>query len=421
MTAQPVGYGALLRHNKQFRRLWYGQVVSQLGDWFDLIALYALLPRLTGSEQSVGFLLLAQSLPSTIVGFWAGVLVDRLPRKAVLIATDLGRGLLVLPLIFVQSGSLVWLVYLLVALKFILTAFFEPARTAVIPSVTSRDELVAANAIGGATWSAMLAIGAALGGVAAGVLGIQAAFVIDALTFLVSAAIIATVEIPERHLHGGPRQSGLHDLHEGFSYLAAHRDVAIYALIKALWSIGGGVLVLLTIFGRRVFPAGDDGALSIGLLYTARGIGAGIGPVLAQRLGGASVQFLRRAIAVSFVVSAVGYGLFAGAPSLLPAMAAVIVAHMGGSTEWVYSTALLQMRVPARLQGRVFAVEMALLTLTTALSSYAVSVLADVGWAPRTLALLGAGSFLLPGIPLLFVLWRAPREAVPLHEQEAVA
>ena len=117
MFSQSIGYAALLRHNRAFRRLWYGQVVSQLGDWFDSIALYALLLRLTGSGQAIGALLVAQFLPSTVVGLWSGVIVDRLPRKLVLIATDLGRALLVLLYLLVRDADHVWIIYAVMVLK----------------------------------------------------------------------------------------------------------------------------------------------------------------------------------------------------------------------------------------------------------------------------------------------------------------
>src|SRR5262245_32588029 len=116
MSSQPIGYIALLRRNRSFRRLWYGQVVSQLGDWFDSIALYALLLRLTGSGQAVGALLVAQFLPSTIVGLWSGVVVDRLPRKLVMIVADLGRALLVLLYLLVRDVDHIWIIYVVMVL-----------------------------------------------------------------------------------------------------------------------------------------------------------------------------------------------------------------------------------------------------------------------------------------------------------------
>lgn len=403
MAAQSVGYVELLRGNTPFRRLWYGQIVSQLGDWFDSIALYALLPRLTGSDQSVGLLLLAQFLPTALIGPWAGVVVDRLPRKLVMIGTDVGRALLVLLLLFVRDASLVWLVYLVVVLKFTLSAFFEPARTAIIPAVTRREELVAANAIGGATWSAMLAIGAALGGVVAGTFGTDAAFVIDAASFMLSAALIWGVRVTERHREGAVESNQLQDLRAGFAYMASDRDVFVYTIVKGLWSISGGILVVLTLFGREAFPLGVDAALSIGLLYAARGVGAGIGPLVIQRFGDDSPAFLRRMLGPSFLITALGYMLAAFAPNLPLAALAVMIAHCGGSTQWVYSTALLQMRVPDRFQGRIFAIELALLTLTTGVSSYATSLLADLGWSPTSLALLMAALFVPTGA---WLAWR---------------
>src|SRR6476620_5341592 len=138
MCMEPVGYVALIRRNQPFRRLWYGQVVSQLGDWFDSIALYALLLRLTGSGQAVGALLVAQFLPSTVVGLWSGVIIDRLPRKALMIGADIGRALLVLLYLLVRDADHIWLIYVVMVLKVSLSSFFEPARSAAIPSVTSR-------------------------------------------------------------------------------------------------------------------------------------------------------------------------------------------------------------------------------------------------------------------------------------------
>ncbi|MFO7167135.1 MAG: MFS transporter [Chloroflexota bacterium] len=409
MSAHSIGYVALLRSNRPFRHLWYGQIVSQLGDWFNSIALYTLLLRLTGSGQAVGLLLVAELLPATLVGPWAGVLVDRLPRKHLMVLADVGRALLALLFLLVRDVGDIWIVYLVTVLKVVLAALFEPARSAVIPAVTTREELVPANAISGATWSAMLAIGAALGGLVAGTLGTDAAFVIDAASFLLSGVIIWRIPIREEHLGARPTTSGVQELAEGVAYLRSRRDVALYALAKALWSLGGGVLVLLTLFGRQIFPVGADGALSIGLLYAARGVGAAIGPLLAQRLGGASQTFLRRMIGPSILCSALGYLLMSAAPSLWLAALAVMLAHMGGSTQWVFSTVLLQLNVPNRLLGRVFAAELALLTLATAASSYVTGVAADAGWEPRALAVALALVFVPPGLLLLLALWRRPR------------
>ncbi len=194
-----------------------------------------------------------------------------------------------------------------------------------------------------------------------------------------------------------------------------------WPLTKTLWSLGGGILLLLTVFGRRVFPLGVDGALSIGLLYAARGVGAGIGPLIAWRLGGDGQTFLRRAIGPAFFFTALGYMVVSGSPNLLIALLGVLFAHIGGSIQWVFSTALLQINVPNRLQGRVFAVEGALLTLASAISSYSAGFASDVGWSPRTLALALASVFIPTGLLLLGLLWRAPEQRAEQAEPELAA
>ncbi|MBP1465012.1 MFS transporter [Candidatus Chloroploca sp. M-50] len=412
-----VGYLELLQRNKQFRRLWYGQIVSQLGDWLDSIALFILLLNLTGSGEALGLLLLAEFLPGALVSPLAGVVIDRLPRKLVLIASDLGRAAMVLLLLLVNSPAELWLIYVAVVLKVSMAAFFEPARSAILPSLCTREELVTANAISGATWSAMLAIGAALGGLVAATLGVRAAFLLDAASFLLSAAIIATVQVRPSERSGADQASRGRsvwalagqaggELLDGVRYVVRHREVFWLTVTKALWSIGGGVLLLLTLLGREVFPLGRDGALSIGLLYAARGLGTGIGPLLALRLGGDGQRFLRRAIVMGFFVTAAGYLALSAMPTLALAALAVLFAHLGGSVQWVFSTALLQTKVPDQLLGRVFATEYAALTLTTALSAYLTGVIADQGVSPWALSLGLGGVFLVTGTIIGLALWR---------------
>jgi MFS family permease len=418
IMSSTVGYLTFLRTNRNFRRLWYGQIVSQLGDWFASVALFALTLRLTGSGQAVGLLFVAEFLPGALVGPFAGVLIDRLPRKLVMIASDIGRALLVLGLLFVREPADIWIVYVAVVGKVAMSAFFEPARSAILPSVVSRDDLVIANTISGATWSAVLALGAALGGLVAGLLGAEAAFIIDAASFLLSAVLIATVRTNEPTTDHRPQQKNTdvvsgrsslvaftRELGDGLRYIANRRDVALYTFTKALWSLGGGILLLLTLFGKQVVPLGQDGAISIGLLYAARGVGTAIGPIIAQRVFGSSVQVMQRWLGPAFLLTTAGYLLLSISPSLPLAMIAIAIGHTGGSIQWVYSTALLQLNVEDRLRGRVFAIEYASLMLATALSSYLTGIASDNGLAPRTLSVVLALIFVLPGIFLAVQLW----------------
>src|SRR5579862_947991 len=183
-------YVRLLRANANFRRLWSAQVVSEIGDWFYTLAIYNLLLQLTGRAGSVALALVLQVLPQTFIGPTAGVVNDRLRRKHVMIASDIGRMVIVFCMLFIRSKKMVWLIYPLLMAETLLAAFFEPARNAVIPNVVEREDIVVANTMASTTWSVNLMLGATLGGLIAAFLGRDVVFLLNALSFLVSAGLI---------------------------------------------------------------------------------------------------------------------------------------------------------------------------------------------------------------------------------------
>jgi len=194
-----ASYVRLIRVNKNLRRLWLAQIVSEIGDWLYTLSIYTLLLQLTGNAASVALALVLQVLPQTFVGPTAGVVNDRLKRKHVMIAADLIRFAVVLAMMFVRSRSMVWLIYPLLVAETSMTAFFEPARSAVIPNIADAGEVLVANTLSSATWSVNLMIGAALGGVVAALFGRNVAFILNALSFLASAALIAGMHFEEPH------------------------------------------------------------------------------------------------------------------------------------------------------------------------------------------------------------------------------
>jgi predicted MFS family arabinose efflux permease len=399
----PSGYLELLRSNRNFRHLWLGQVVSQLGDWFDTIALYTLVLTLTGSGRAIGLVLVARFLPSFIVGPLSGVVADRFNRRTVMIASDLLRAVVVLGFLLVRRPDQMWLVYVLTVLQLVFSTFFEPAKTAAIPSIVAPRELVAANAVSSVTWSAMLTLGAAIGGVVAGRFGTDAAFVLDSLTYLASAALVASVRLPKRAARPKSpltvgRALGITDTLEGARYVAKRRRVFALLMVKPAWGVGGGILALLAVFGEKIFPVGGRAATGIGVLYAARGIGTAIGPLVVRRIAGESRRRMQAAIGIAFIVGGVFYVAFGHATDFALALVVLLIAHMGGSVLWVYSTVLLQQTVEDRFRGRVFAAEMALVTLTMAASNYATGEMLDrFQLSPRTVTV-GIGIFfLIPG------------------------
>src|ERR1700727_2538736 len=166
-----LSYWRLLRGNRNFRRLWLAQIVSEIGDWFYTLSIYTLLLQFTGRASSVALALILQVLPQTLVGPAAGVINDRLRRKHVMIAADVVRIGIVLAMLFVRSRSMVWLVYPLLLGETLMAAFFEPARNSVIPNIAAPGEVLVANTLSSATWSVNLLVGAALGGVVAAFFG----------------------------------------------------------------------------------------------------------------------------------------------------------------------------------------------------------------------------------------------------------
>jgi MFS family permease len=404
---RPVGYGELLRTNSRFRLLWLGQVVSQMGDWFDTIAVYTIVLHLTGSGRAVALIMVARFLPSVVMGPLSGVVADRFSRRTIMITADLLRALVVLGFLLVRRPDQMWLVYLLTVLQLAFSAFFEPAKTAAVPSIVSDRELLPANAIASVTWSAMLTLGAALGGLVAGWFGTNAAFVLDSLTFIASAGLIASVSFPKRPPRAKAKLTvakalGITDTIEGARYVKHRPRVFAYLMVKPAWGMGGGILTLLAVFGERVFPVAGKTATGIGVLFTARGIGTAIGPIVARRWAGETRKQMQNAIGIGFLIGGAFYIAFAVSRSFALALLFLAIAHTGGSILWVFSTVLLQQSVEDQFRGRVFAAELALLTLTMAASNYLVGELMDrFGFSPRVVTV-GVGTFfLLPGLVLL--------------------
>ncbi len=403
-TPQPAGYIEVLRNNKGFRHLWLGQVVSQMGDWFNTIALYTIILNLTGSGRDIGLLMVARFLPSFVFGSLSGVLADRFSRRSIMIVSDLLRALVVLGFLFVRRADQLWILYVLTVAQLALSTFFEPAKTAAIPSIVSDRELVAANAISSVTWSAMLTLGAAVGGIVTGWFGTDVAFVLDAFTYLLSAALIARVRLPKRPPQDKQRLTlnrmlGISETIEGARYVKQRPRVLALLLVKPAWGLGGGILTVLAVYGERIFPVGGSPATGIGVLFAARGIGTAVGPIVARRIAGEGKTRMQNSIGIAFLIGGLFYMAFGAATSFIFALIVLGIAHCGGSILWVFSTVLLQRGVEDGFRGRVFAAELALLTLTMAVSNYATGEMLDrLEMSPRVIAIGMGAFFLLPGL-----------------------
>lgn len=396
-----VTYGQLLRRNRNFRLFWCGQIVSQLGDWFSSITVSALLLKYTGSTGSLALLMIATMLPGLLLGPVAGVQVDRLSRKHVMVAADLARALIAFGFLFLRGPSTVWVGYACVAALQTFTAFFEPARIATLPNITSKEELVAANALSSVTWSILLTSGAMVGGVVGHFFGPSAAFVLNALSFLGSALLLGRLAVPPT-AREGQHVRGSGGFAEGFRYVRQHPEILGALTAKLGWGLAGGIQILIPVFGAKVFPiAGDrDGQLGMSVLFAAGGLGTALGPVLARRWVGRDVARIRWAIAVSFVLGGVYYACLALVPNLTLTAVVLAFARFHGAIVWVFSTILLQMLTRDQYRGRVFAAETSLFTASMMLSSVLTSRALD-RWhlgVPLVCVALGTVSLLVGGV-----------------------
>ncbi len=399
-----VGYGRLLRANADFRRLWLGAIVSLLGDWFNTIALYDLVSRLTGSPFAMGAVFLAKLLPWVVASPFAGLLVDRVDRKRILIGADLLRAVIVLGFLWIDApGEVAW-IYVLTVLQVTAGAAFQPAQSATLPNITTAEELVTANALMSATWSVLLTLGAALGGLASAYLEMRWVFLLDSLSYVASALLIARVRIPRLappEALGGWRRAG-REMLEGWRYLRARPALLRIALTKASWALGGGGLVyLLTMVGRELTPLRYG--LGIGLLFAARGIGTGVGPVVARR-------FFRDArrwpllFGWCVLASGVCYALVSRLPWGAYMALFITAAHAASGMNWMLSSVLMQRRTDDAFRGRVFSAELLVLMLVESASILAASLLLEsarlglrdvIGLMAALQAACGAGLLLL--------------------------
>jgi MFS transporter len=419
-TISLTSYTRLIGANRNFRRLWLAQIVSEIGDWFYTLSIYTLLLQLTGHASSVALALVLQVLPQTLVGPTAGVVNDRVKRKYVMIAADLVRFVIVLSMLLVRSRSMVWLVYPLLVAETTMAAFFEPARSAVIPNISEAGEVLVANTLSSATWSVNLLIGASVGGVVAAFLGRDAAFVLNALSFLTSALLISGMRFAEPHADAAPplRPRDLVDFSpvmEGIRYIRSHPALGPAVFAKAGELMVGPSWVIFTVMGAREFavhgrginPAGGA-MLGMSILLGGRGLGALVGPLISARWAGQNDHRLRLGILFGYLTIALGYGLIGVSRSVWMAAACAMLAHAGGSTVWVFSTTLLQLRTEDRFRGRVFSADLGLASFTFATTAYLCGHFLDLGIPVRTMAV-GTGFFMLIPAALLAWVLRAPR------------
>jgi MFS family permease len=400
------GDGDSLLKNARFRRLWIGQGLSFVGDFVSTVALVILVVDLSGSATAVGGVLVARLLP-TLASPLVGVLADRLDRRAVLVAADLARAVLVIGLIFARDLPII---YALVFLLGVAQTVFNPTVRAAFPGVVGGGDLTRANAIISGTFSFSVTVGPALGGVLVATVGVELAFLLDALTFLASAALLSTIRLPAPE-RNGDEESFFEELRAGFGYLAAARvPLAIVAGAFLATLTANATIPAEAFLAKDTFGAGDIG---YGLLASLWGGGMILGSALTAVLGGRTDLTLLYFLSIfATAVAFVGVGL---APTFVLALGAIAVAGAANGVDNVATDTVLQKRVPDAFLGRVFAARFMTFSAGEALAYPLGGLLVDAA-GPRPTYLLAGAATASAGLLVVLLVVAPNRSKRPGHE-----
>lgn len=422
-------YIQLVRSNRSFRRLLVGQVVSELGNWFNFIAALGLVRSVShGAAEVTTIMLVARLLPFTVFAPLAGAFVDRWSRRTVMIVSDIARIIVALSMLLVRRPEHLWIAYAsTVALSFF-GAFFEAAKNAAVPNIAGERDLLAGNALMFSSRFLLMAFGAALGGLTAASVGYQAAFVVNAISFAVSAYSVWLIpdretrqsEVTESSRPETRRPSYWSDIREGWSYILSHAPVATILGINILWATGGGSINLISDrLGGLVFAGerGISGDAAVAALYFAAGVGLFLGMMIARRVGtyfevaGQTVSF----IGWTLIAQGLLFALIGLMPSLWLACLLLLISRILLAAEFAVQETLLMRLVPDNLRGRVSTTDRASELLVWSFST------AVAGWSlraitPRTLTII-SGLFSATSGVLWLALFASRRVRLPRKVQ----
>ncbi len=427
-------YRRLLSTNVDFRRLWAGQVVSEVGDWLNNIAVLALTIQLAGpgrEGQAVALYAVSRHLPLFLFGPLAGVVVDRADRQRVMIAADCARAVLALGFLAAARWGTLELIYLVGAALFAVSAFFNVARRASIPNIArGADELITANALSSSTTASTIAAGSALGGLLSTFVGRDAVFVFNSATFIFSAWMISRVRTSlggrasaakEEDGKGGAAGNVVtafwRDFREGLRYVRSQDVLRALFVVGAGWGLGNGVArALYSIFGARLGLMSAEGLVAqptdfgISVLFAAMGLGGVIGSPIARRSNAGGGSALASRMGRSMIGDGCCLIIFTLMPGLWSAAAVLVVRDINFSIWWTAKQTIIMSRTEDRYAGRVFASYETLTMLMMVGAMLAAGASAD-RFGIRPVAALGGLTVALSGATWFLLRSRQRRDA----------
>ena len=403
------GYIEFFSSNPKYRRLWAATVISLLGEWFNTIALFFLILEYSGSEFLLGILFSVRMLLFGISQPINGLLADRLNRKSLMLWSNIFQIGLALSFILVDGPEDMWWLITVSGIMMLLHGVYVTAERAAVPNIVDEDDLITANAIGSASWSTALCIGAMLGGVVVSELGTDAAFIIDSVTFLVSSLILIPLVIEQKiddNMKGPIFKTALSNIIIGWNRIYSDKKLLRIVFAKSSWNLAGAGLagVFLVLAGADI--TGYGAAFGFGLFFFARGIGTGIGPLIARSVFKDKSKW-PSLIGILVSISGIFYLLVGLTLDIyLPlTVCLIIISHSASGGNWVLSTVLTQSWVEDEVRGRVFSMDMLILGTSAALSTTTAGYLVEY----HNLSLKSGFiyfSLLMIVCGIIFTLWR---------------
>jgi MFS family permease len=417
-----AAFAGLLKGNANYRHTWMGQVVSEVGDHFNNIAVFSLALESTKSGLVVSGIMLSRAIPAVLAGPLAGVLLDRMDRKRIMIASDLVRAVVAAGFILAVRNPEPWLLYLLSALLMFASPFFTSGRASILPSIASKQELHTANSLTQTTQWTTLTIGTLLGGTSVMQFGYEWAFFLNTMSFLFSAWSISRLRAPAGSFR--PQRSALteaevvrpwHEYVEGLRYMKSAPLILGIAVVHIGWATGGGAAqILFTIFGEIVF---GRGAAGIGQIWGCAGVGLLAGGAFGHWFGKrASFRAYKHAIWLCYIVHGGAYVVFSQMRAYWLALVFIALSRAAVGVSSVLNMTQLLRHVPDEFRGRVFATIESLVWSTMMLSMMLAGI-ASQQMSPRTI---GAWSGILSSTTALAWGWLHLRGRLPEPAPEGI-
>lgn len=431
-SGSPIGpYGPVVRNfrlltRRNFGLLWAGGFISFIGDWVLYVGMPISIYQMTGSALATTLMFAASVLPSIVLGSVAGVYVDRWDRRRTVIAGNLLLAVVLLPLGLVRGPETLWIVYLVVFVGSVIGQFVVPAVGALLPRLVERDELVAANSLNSASNNLSRIIGPPIGGVVAAAGGIMGIAIVDAITFLAAAALVASMRgvvsaAVESTIGDGVRawQKLWTEWRSGLALIWADRVVRTLFLLVALSGIGEGVFRVL--FVLYVVQLLHGGATELGILMSAQGVGAVVGSfalvAISARVGPARLIGWTTLLFGLIDLTAFNVPGF-GAPFIL-IVGLFFLVGIPSAMSFPTMFSVIQTRVPDAYRGRAIG---ALFTTFSLLALAGLGIAGTLTGPLGTLPILNVQGFayVIAGIAMLVLLTRA-MAADPVTEPAAAA